>query len=181
MDKQRENALVEQCRKGDRNALGALVDEYHGPIFNAAFRMLGNADEAADVTQATFLKAMEHMDAYDSRFRMFSWLYRIAMNESIDTLKRSSRIGPMPDELPADDLRPSTAAERDETDRSLQSALMVLSDDLRSVIVLRYFTELSYHEIGDVLEIPDKTVKSRLFTARRRLRQELQSQGVLSS
>lgn len=181
MDKQRENALVEQCRKGDRNALAELVDEYHGPIFNAAFHMLGNADEAADVTQTTFLKALEHMDSYDSRYRMFSWLYRITMNETIDTLKRTSRFGPMPRELPADEPSPLPAAERDQADRQLQAALMDLSGDLRSVIVLRYFTELSYHEIADVLEIPDKTVKSRLFAARRRLRKELQNQGILSA
>lgn len=181
MDKQREISLVEQCRDGDRNALGVLVDEYHGPIYNAAFRMLGNAEEAADVTQSAFLKALENIDDFDSRYRFFSWLYRIAMNAAIDSLKRGSRFSPLNEDLLSDDVRVSATAEQAQTDQHLQTALMHLSEEHRSVIVLRYFSELSYQEIGQVLEIPDRTVKSRLFTARQRLRQGLEKQGVLSA
>lgn len=180
-DKERENELVEACRKGDRQAMDTLVRQYERPVYNAAFRMLGNADDAADVTQTTFIKALENIDSFKSGYRFFSWVYRIAVNESINQLKRRkpsetfddtrASSAPMPDELAA----------AGQVSREVQTALMELQESHRSVLVLKYFTGCSYREIGEILEIPEKTVKSRLFSARQQMKEQLQQRGVISA
>lgn len=181
MDNDREKALIRQCRQGDRQALTALVEEYEGPVYNAVYRMLGSADEAADVTQTAFLKALENLDRFDPTYRFFSWLYRIAMNEAIDRIKQSRRFEPMPDSLADPGSGPGGEAEQAESGERVQTALLGLGEELRAVMVLRYFVELSYDEIAAVLDIPAKTVKSRLFTGRQRLKQRLERTGALES
>jgi RNA polymerase sigma-70 factor, ECF subfamily len=181
VNRDRETGLIEECRRGNRQALGALIKEYQRPVFNAVYRMLGNPDGAADVTQTAFLKALENIRNYDPNFKFFSWVYRIAINEAIDHIERARRFAPLPDSpLVASDDAAGGAARVQANDR-LQVALMSLSEDFRAVIVLHYFTGLSYDEIGSILDVPGKTVKSRLFTARRRLRERLEAEGVFSS
>src|SRR5262249_48526730 len=79
-------ALVLRCREGDRDAFERLVMRYQKPVFNVALRMLRNRQDALDVAQTTFLKAFEHLADYDPAFRFYSWLYRIAINESLNAL-----------------------------------------------------------------------------------------------
>lgn len=157
-----------------------LVREYQRPVYNTAFRMLGNADEAADVTQTTFLKALEGIEKFDTKFRFFSWIYRIALNESIDHLKRSKRFEPYADSPSAERDQPPDQLARLQAADQLQLALMELKEELRSVLVLRYFTDCSYEQIGEILDLPSKTVKSRLFAARQKLKSALQQHGVTS-
>ncbi len=93
----RDQALVERCQRGDRKALEELVGHYEKPLFNAAYRILGNPDDAADVTQVVFMKAFEHLGQYDPKYRFFSWIYRIAVNEAINQLKRGRNQQPLDD------------------------------------------------------------------------------------
>ena len=79
-------ALMERCRNGDRQAFETLVVRYQKPVYNAAYRMLHNTEDARDVTQTVFLKVFENLDKYDPSHRFFSWIYRIALNESINWL-----------------------------------------------------------------------------------------------
>lgn len=171
-------ALIRDCRNGDRQALGSLVRRYERPVYNAAYRMLGNADEAADVAQTTFLKAFEKLDRYNPKYRFFSWIYRIAVNESIDRLNGRSRLRELDDSPASNDPGPEDIEGHRQMSRQLQSSLMALTEDQRAVIMLRHFVEISYREIGDILQIPEKTVKSRLFTARQRLKEMLEHEGV---
>ena len=97
MNKDRELALVKDCQRGDREAMETLVRSFDRPVYRATFRMLGNRDDAADVTQTVFLKVFENIHRFDARFRLFSWVYRIAVNEAIDQLDRRRRDGPMPE------------------------------------------------------------------------------------
>lgn len=180
MDRDQENRLVTSCQHGDRRALETLVRQYQKPVFNAAYRMLGDTEQAADVTQATFLKALEKIQGFDTKHRFFSWIYRIALNESIDQLKRGRRFQPYTDAQDADSNRPPQQAARSETVDQVQAALMTLNEDMRSVLVLRYFSDCSYQEIGKILDLPDKTVKSRLFSARQKLKITLEERGVTS-
>lgn len=172
--------MVAACRRGDSQALGKLVDEYQKPVFNAVYRMLGNAEEAADVTQTTFLKALERIDGFDEKYRFFSWLYRIGLNEAIDRLKAGRRQEPYTDNAadPAP-IPPEQVASLQASDR-LQAALLEIKEELRQVLVLRYFTDCSYHQIGEILDLPDKTVKSRLFSARQQLKVRLTAHGLTS-
>lgn len=180
MNKDRELALVRDCQRGDREAMETLVRSFDRPVYRATFRMLGNRDDAADVTQTVFLKVFENIHRFDASFRLFSWVYRIAVNEAIDQLDRRRRDGPMPEtEQAADDDSQDHAAAA-QVSREVQGALMELQEDYRAVIVLRYFTECSYREIGEILQLPEKTVKSRLFTARQQLKCRLEQRGCLA-
>lgn len=178
MNDSRENALLKRCREGDRQALAELLGTYEKPVFNAAYRILGDPDDAADVTQAVFLKAFENLDQYDPKYKFFSWIYRIAINESLNQNKRSRRQQPLGDYEPAADDRPDVTVEAGDLSRELQDSLMALKDSYRTVVVLRHFSDFSYREISGILQIPEKTVKSRLYSARQLMRTSLQSRGV---
>lgn len=158
-------------RRGDREAFVALVVRYQRPIYNAALWILRRPEDASDVTQTTFLKVVERLDDYDARHRFFSWLYRIAVNEALDLLRRREREAPLDDDFDAADPDgPDAALAVRQSNRTLHEGLMRLSATDRTVLTLRHFSELSYDEIARVLDIDEKTVKSRLFEARRRLR-----------
>jgi RNA polymerase sigma-70 factor (ECF subfamily) len=172
--KEPDEALVARCRNGDGSAFTVLVGRYQGPIYNAAYRVLGNAEDASDITQSVFLRIAERLDDYDSQFKFFSWIYRIALNESLNLLRSNGREQPLGDDedLVPDDAHadPESQALGAELSARVQRALMKLKAQDRMVLVLRHFSECSYREIAVVLEIDEKTVKSRLFEARSRMR-----------
>jgi RNA polymerase sigma-70 factor (ECF subfamily) len=173
-----ESALIERGRRGDRQALGGLLNRYQGPVFNAALRIVGNPDDASDVTQSVFLKAFENLDRYDPAYRFFSWIYRIAVNESINHNKRRYRMHPLDERDIPDNHGPLVSTETVSLNRQIQEGLMELDEIYRVVVVLRHYSDFSYREIGEILDIPEKTVKSRLFTARRQMRDILLARGV---
>ena len=181
MDNEREKDLIRRCLNGDRQALAALIEAHQKPVYNTVYRMLGNPETAADVTQTAFLKAFENLGSFDPTYRVFSWLYRIAINESIDQIKHMRRLEPIPASLPTESAGPAAEAERIETGEQVQAALLELGEEQRAVIALRYFSGLRYDDIAIVLDVPAKTVKSRLYTARQRLREQLERQGILGS
>jgi RNA polymerase sigma-70 factor (ECF subfamily) len=169
-------AVVERCRNGDRTAFGELVVRYQRPVYNAALWIVRKPEDASDVAQTVFLKVVEQLDDYDARYRFFSWIYRIAVNESLNLLRRNGREEALDEdlELPAE---ASTDPERQldvkERAERVRRALLEVSTTDRTVLMLRHFGELSYDEIADVLDVDPKTVKSRLFDARHRLRERL--------
>lgn len=166
--------------RGDKDAFGILVERYQRPIFNVALRMLSDLEDASDVTQTVFVRAFEKLRGYDPRYRFYSWIYRIAINESLDVARGRRRRDPVDEERPANTPSPEEACGADEVSRGIQRALMSIGTDHRSVIVLRHFRDLSYRDMSEILGIPEKTVKSRLFTARQRLKERLRRDGILS-
>ena len=178
MGESRDRALVKRCLSGDRQALAALIEEYQRPLYNAAYRILGNPEDAADATQAAFLKAFEHLKSYDPKYKFFSWIYRIVVNESINQLKRNRRQQPLDEFVAATGPGPGREAESVDLSRKVQEGLMALATDYRSVLVLRHFSDCSYREISEILEIPEKTVKSRLYSARQLMKERLVAHGV---
>ena len=167
--------MVERFLEGHRDAADGLVDRYHQRVFNVAYRMLGNVQDAEDVAQTVFLNAFLKLRTYDPRYRFFSWIYRMTVNASLNMLKGRKQTVTLGDEL---EIRaPGAAADRAaEIEDRVGRALMGLKPDDRAVVVLRHFVSFSYQEIADVLGIPVRTVKSRLFTARERLGLELRGQ-----
>jgi RNA polymerase sigma-70 factor (ECF subfamily) len=160
--------LVARSLRGEPAAFETLVTRYQRVLFNVAHRMLGDYDDAGDATQAAFLSAYRKLDTFDPRFRFFSWLYRILLNECLNARRdRRPREAARPDRQPA--ASPLEALEAAERRRHVQHALLALPHDYRVVLVLRHFGELGYDEIAATLRIPAKTVKSRLYTARQRL------------
>lgn len=179
-------ALVTRLMAGDRDAFDRLVRCYERPIYTLAFRMLGDVTEAEDVAQSVFLKAFAHLASYDSKYRLFSWIYRIAVNESIDRLARRKRVGS--GEVSIEDVRlesgapgPDELVEVGQTHDLIQVALMELQTNYRAVILLRHFSGLDYSEIAEILQLPEKTVKSRLHSARQLLRERLCAHGVVAT
>jgi len=173
---EQDRALVKRCLENHRDAAGALVERYQQHLFNVALRMLGNVQDAEDVTQTVFLNAFYSLGTYDPTYKFFSWIYRMTVNESLNMLKRRKPTVTLEDDL--DILAPGAAVDgAAEAEDRVGKALMALKPDDRAVVVLRHFVSFSYQEIADVLEIPVQTVKSRLFTARERLRLAL-GEGV---
>jgi RNA polymerase sigma-70 factor (ECF subfamily) len=176
-------AWVARLRMRESSAFTQLIECYERPMFNVAYRMLGNAAEAADATQDVFLKVFENISGYDPKYRLFSWIYRIAMNESLDRLRHRRHA-----EAAAIDVEefPLASAERSpeqvvgdaQMHDVVQTALMEVPYDHRVVIVLRHFAECSYAQMAEILHIPEKTVKSRLYSARQELHQKLFTRGV---
>jgi RNA polymerase sigma-70 factor (ECF subfamily) len=172
VDKEPDQALVERFRNGDRTAFARLVKRYHAPLYNAAFRVLGNAEDAADTTQVVFLRVAEKVDEYDPQHKFFSWVYRIALNESLNLKRRNGREEPQDEDAEiADDGNsdPEWQASAAQRSRRIQKALMSMTLEDRTVLTLRHFSDCSYREMSFILGLEEKTVKSRLFEARQRL------------
>lgn len=170
--------LVRRSLKGDKEAFGILVDRYQKAVFNAAFRTVGSREDAADLTQVVFLKAFEKLSSYKSTYKFFSWLYRIAVNESINFLKARKQREDIDDSLPAEESG-GEGRSPEEIDELVGAALQELTIEYRTVIVLCHLQELSYKEASDILDLPESTLKSRLFTARKLLKDILIRKGIL--
>jgi RNA polymerase sigma-70 factor, ECF subfamily len=161
-------ALVARCTAGDTDAFEALVERYHRVLFTVAVRMLGDTDDARDAAQNAFIKAYQKLETFDRSRRFFSWIYRILVNECLNARRDRSRHEPIAADVAAADT-PADLFETAQRRDRVQSAILALPMEYREVIVLRHFTGLSYEEIGQTLQVPAKTVKSRLYTARERL------------
>jgi len=181
MDEAEDRRLVELSCAGDLHAFEEIVLRYERVLFNVALRMLGSHEDAMDVTQTSFLKAFRQLDSYNPKHKFFSWLYRIQINETINLIKRRKPLSELPEDLLAPEPDPEEELSRSEVAAEVQAALMELSVPLRQVIVLRHFGGLSYEEIGEVVAVPVKTVRSRLFEARHKLRNILVRQGAVST
>ena len=167
-----DQELVKRCRMGDRAAFAVLATRYQRPLYNAAYHVLGNVEDANDVTQVVFVRMLERLDEYDPRYKFFSWIYRIAINESINVLRRNGREEPIDDDvdLPEpDEADPESRLYGGQMADRVQKAMMSMKTEDRVVLTLRHFSECSYREMAEILKLEEKTVKSRLFEARRRL------------
>ena len=174
-----DTPLVADCRRGVSGAFETLLDRYERPVFNVALRMVNNTEDARDITQSVFLKAFEHLNSYDSRFRFYSWIYRIAVNESLNFIKKyQGHDEPLGGDHPSPERSPEDAASQADLGQLIREGLMALKSEHRAVIVLKHFRGFSYREIGTILDLPEKTVKSRLFSARKFLRQALCANGA---
>ena len=172
----RDAELIGRCLEGDRGALLELVRAYEKMVYSVVYRMLGDPEDAKDAAQETFLKVFESLPYFRGESKLSTWIYRIALNECTARSKRRAvqmqegmAIGDIPDSRPS----ALEAIEKEERDRLVRSAIAQLPEKYRAVIVLRYFEELSYEEMAEVLLLPVGTVKARLFRAREMLRKKL--------
>lgn len=173
-----DETLVRRCLEGDTEAFSELVMRYERPLFNVALRTLRNHEEARDATQCAFVKAWTHLGQFDRSRRFFSWIYRIVLNESLNRATRHKQVEPLDERIVDPGASPAGLAEDRELRVQIEQAMGQLSGRDREVVVLRHWLQLSYEEIAEVLQIPPKTVKSRLFSARTRLGVILHSMGV---
>jgi len=182
-----DEQMVERALAGDPEAFGEIVRRWERRIFALAFGMLGREEDARDATQETFLAAFRNLRGFRGEAKVSSWLHRIAVNQCI-TRQRRAKVRSetaLEDEaeknaavfaLPAD-VSPARAAEHREVSSAVRKAVGALPAELRQVIVMKEFEELTFQEISDALEVPLSTVKSRLYTALRQLQMRLQKFG----
>ena len=161
-------ALVRQALAGQTEAFGALVTRYQKVMYTVALRMVGNAEDARDATQDAFVKAYQRLASFDTKQRFFSWMYRILVNECLN-LNRDRRPEEALDQNAEGGGTPFDTTLESERREQIQLALLRLTPEYRNVVVLRHFAGQSYGEIAEALAIPEKTVKSRLYSARQRL------------
>lgn len=175
-----EREWIAQARQGNLAAFAHLVQAYQRPVYNLAYRMLGNVQDAEDAAQETFLRAFQHLQTYDPRRRFATWILSIASHYCVDRLRRQRRPWvsleePAAENLPsASELDLEDAAAARETDDEVQELLRLLEPRDRLVVVLYYWYEMSHSEIAEATGASVSAVKSRLHRARLALAQALQ-------
>ncbi|MEE9169543.1 MAG: sigma-70 family RNA polymerase sigma factor [bacterium] len=181
MIEQDDAILIRQCLEGQSKSFEVLIDRYQKGIYNAAFRMLNNVQDAEDITQSVFIKAYENLNSFDFKHKFFNWIYRMAINESLNLMKQKKRFAGMETDYASTDDSPEEMFEAAELSERIGSSLMCLSAEYRILIILRHLQDLSYREVSYILEIPEKTVKSRLFTARQIFKDVLMKRGIVKN
>jgi RNA polymerase sigma-70 factor (ECF subfamily) len=176
--------LVRRTLAGDQDAFTVLVEKYKDPVYNVAYRMLGNATEAEDVAQETFVRAYTQLRTYKEAHRFSTWLLSIASHLSIDQLRRRRFLALPLENVPflewiADlGTGPEQAAVQGETSDEMQRLLQHIPLKYRSVLILRYWHDLSYEEIASALHLTPALVKARLHRARELVARQMKAQGV---
>ncbi len=187
-----DSALVQQCQKGDSQALETLIIKYQGRIYNVILKICANPDDAAELTQETFVKVMENLDKFARRSSFYTWIFRIAVNLTLNYCKRNVKLGFRSleaEELGSDSVKktlkelivnssapdPAVITQNKELCLIVMDLLMKLDEDQRTVVVLRDIESMSYEKISTVIDIELGTVKSRLSRARNNLREMLEA------
>ena len=180
-----ENEIITRCKRGDREAFNELVLKYQTQVFNIAYGMLSDYDDASDAAQEVFIKVYRSIASFRGQSSFTTWLYRICANVCNDALRKRQRRGVNVSidaeedekgaaaELASEMPTPEESVEMSERQRAVREAIASLSDEYREVIVLADIRGLSYDETADVLNCPVGTVKSRLNRARAALRKKL--------
>ncbi len=186
-------ALVEQCRQGDSEAMERLIVKYQNRIYNVVLKICADPDDAAELTQETFVKIIQNLHKFEGRSGFYTWAFRIAVNLTLNYCQRHARLSlrsldaeqqkygseekqVLKDYL-SDDSSPDAAAlaQRKELYEIATKALMSLDEAQRTVVTLRDIEGMSYARIAEVLNIELGTVRSRLSRARSKLREVLEA------
>jgi RNA polymerase sigma-70 factor (ECF subfamily) len=164
---------VRLAQSGDRGAFAHLVRRYQAGVYRFIFRMLESHEEALELTQETFIKAWQALGQWQPQAQFRTWIFRIASNTAMDTLRRRKIVEMVPLEddydAPTQSAGPELQLQSRQRLRALESALAALPPEQREVILLREIEGLSYGEIGAALNLQEGTVKSRLARAREAL------------
>lgn len=190
--------LVRSFRKGDEQAFEELVRRYQDPVYNVAYRMVGEREAAMDVAQEAFMKAFRGIETYNTRMAFKNWLYRIATNAAIDHLRRRAAAryvsmevaysrsdyreqqapGGVEAEPPgSEDDIPENVSLKNETAAFLQEAILKLPENYRAAIVLHHLEGLGFAEVGRILGVPRNTAKTWAHRGRGLLSESLE--GVI--
>jgi RNA polymerase sigma-70 factor (ECF subfamily) len=184
-----DEQIVERALSGDADAFGEIVHRWERRIYALAYGILGREDDARDATQETFIAAFRNLRGFRGEAKVSSWLHRIAVNQCITRQRRArtraensleTETGVEQFAAPAAH-SPARQAEGRECTDAVRRAVSALPPELRDVIVMKEFEELTFQEIADALGVPLSTVKSRLYTALKQLRLRLEKYGAFSA
>ncbi len=172
-----EQVWLDQAREGDKTAFGRLIEAYQTPVYNLAYRMLGNSGEAEEAAQEAFIRAYTRLGSYDPAHKFSTWLLSITSNYCIDQIRKRRAVllsldeplAPHPALHSEADKGPEGQMINQEREALVQRMLGQLPAEYREAVVLRYWYDMSYEEIADMQQTSVSAVKSRLFRARRQL------------
>lgn len=181
-----EAKLVERARQGDVDAFEALIVQYERKVYNLAYRLTGNPEDASDLAQEAFVRVYQSLGDFRGDSSFATWLYRIVANACRDELRRRQRQrtvslevtvenedGEMVRQYADEGEGPDQALERVELQRLVRETLATLDEDHRQILILRDFQDLSYQDIAELLNLSLGTVKSRINRARNALKEKL--------
>jgi RNA polymerase sigma-W factor len=178
--------FIERALKGDQSACRDLVKRYERGIYNMIYQMVKNREEAEDLVQETFIKAFNALDSYNNQFAFSTWLYKIAFNNCIDSIRKhklktypldrpiETREGSVQQEIRDDSTSPEKEMLFLEKRKQINQAIRCLPEKYKRVILLRHQEEKTYEEIAEIMNIPLGTVKARIFRAREMLKRCIQ-------
>ena len=184
-----DEQIVERALAGDAEAFGEIVRRWERRIFALAYGMLDSSEDARDATQETFFSAFRNLRGFRGEAKVSSWLHRIAVNQCITRQRRAKvrkesalegeaeAVATAAYTAPAT-ASPARAAESRQRTELVRRAVQALPAELRQVVVMKEFEELTFQEIAEALDLPLSTVKSRLYTALRQLQMRLRNIGV---
>ena len=182
-----DEQILERALTGDAEAFGEIVRRWERRIFALTYGMLGREEDARDATQETFLSAFRNLRNFRGEAKVSSWLHRIAVNQCITRHRRAKvrKEAGLDDEeekhasnfATPHELSPSRVVEGRERSTAVRRAVNSLPVELRQIVVMKEFEELTFREIADALDVPLSTVKSRLYTALRQLHMRLEKFG----
>jgi len=177
-----ESIWIQKARSGDPVAFSHLVEAYQAPVYNLAYRMLGNAAEAEDAAQECFIRAYTRFQTYDPARKFSSWMLAIASHYCVDVLrKRRMQYLSLDDLPPMTELampattQPEQVVVRRQDAGAVQDLLNALPPDYRTPVILRYWYDMSYNEIAETMGVTVGTIKTRLHRARAKLAHQVHS------
>ena len=187
-----ETALIRKIQGGDSSLFSELVSRYQDRLYNLAYRLTGSPDEASDLAQETFVKAIKGIGQFHEKSRFYTWLVRILINTTTDWRTKSKQdhqaIGQMQEMLKHSqaggligDQDPQQHLEHAELVERLWQAMDLLDEEHRQILLLREQEHLSYQEMAQILKVSEGTIKSRLFRAREALRKHMMPMLNLNS
>ena len=187
-----DSTLVRRCQRGDSEAMSCLIIKYQDRVYNTILKICQNHDDAAELTQDTFVKVLESISSFRGKSSFYTWLFRVAVNHTLNYCKRRFKLSPVSldaenDQIEEskgklaavlaapDGLDPAVVAQQKELSQIVVNLIGQLRQEYRVVLVLRDIEQMTYAEIAEVLRIETGTVKSRLSRARAKLRELLET------
>jgi RNA polymerase sigma-70 factor (ECF subfamily) len=177
-----ERIWIQEAEGGDQAAFTRLVEAYQTPVYNLAYRLLGDPSEAEDAAQETFVRVYRHLNTYDPERKFSSWLLAITSHYCVDLLRRRHMDQVSMDDLPPmmelampSSTQPEQVVVHEQEAHTVQQLLGRLEPSYRIPVVLRYWYDMSYQEIATALGVNESTIKTRLHRARARLAEIAQS------
>lgn len=187
-----DSSLVRRCQNGEMEAMSCLIVKYQDRVYNTIYKICQNRDDAAELTQDTFVKVLENINSFHGKSSFYTWLFRVAVNHTLNYCKRRFKLSPVSLDAENDSIEeskgkllasltaqdgpdPAVVAQQKELSQVVVNLIGQLPQEHRVVLVLRDIEQMSYAKIAEVLQIETGTVKSRLSRARAKLRQLLET------
>lgn len=191
MIQEADRILINDALEGDQRAYDVLIKKYRGSVYNLVYRMIENRQEAEDIVQETFIKAFNALKTFNEEFAFSTWLFKIATNNCIDTLRKrklqtysldtpvQTKDGEVSRDFADERYSPEQSTISSESTSIILDSVESLPKKYQLVINMRHKEDRSYEEISELLEIPIGTVKARIFRAREILKRKLKERGYI--